>query len=251
MRAPDIVVTPVSPDALRPLREAYRRELACQIIKDAWHARGFTTPWLLHLDGAVAGYGTTGGSRGEPHDTLMEFYLVPAARVEGRRLFAALLAASRPAWIEAQTNDPFLHPRVYDTGQAWTAPTILFSDQHTTRLPAPGVTLRRLTEADQAAAFPHTTEPVGEWGLEREGRIVATGGLFYHYNPPYGDLYMEVEPACRGRGYASWLLQELKRICREGGRVPAARCDAGNAASRGALERAGMWPCGRVLRSRI
>jgi len=251
MHAPEITVAPAPLDAILPFREAYRREVACQIIKDAWHRRGFTTPWLLQLDGAVAGYGATGGGPGEPHDTLMEFYLVPEARGEGRRLFEALLAASRPAWIEAQTNDPFLHLRVYDTGRAWTAPTILFADQHTTHHPAPGVTLRRLTEADRAGAFPHTTEPVGEWGLDREGRIVATGGLFYHYNPPYGDLYMEVDPAFRGRGYATWLLQELKRICREGDHVPAARCDAGNAASRRALERAGMLPCGRVLRSRI
>jgi hypothetical protein len=33
-------------------------------------------------------------------------------------------------------------------------------------------------------------EPVGEWLIEDEGFIVATGGIAQHYNPPYGDLYM-------------------------------------------------------------
>ena len=69
-----------------------------------------------------------------------------------------------------------------------------------------------------------------------------------HYNPPYGDLYMEVDEPFRGRGYCSFLIQELKRVCYEIGRVPAARCDVANVASLATLQRAGLLPCARILR---
>ena len=99
--------------------------------------------------------------------------------------------------------------------------------------------------------FEHTHEPVGEWCVERGGEIVATGGIATHYNPPYGDLYMEVAPLHRGRGLGGWLIQQLKQVCYETGLVPAARCNQMNVASRRTLERAGMLPCARILRARL
>ena len=78
-------------------------------------------------------------------------------------------------------------------------------------------------------------------------RVVATGGALYHYNPPYGDLYMEVREDCRRRGFGSYLIQELKRVCYEGGKKPAARCNDSNTASRRTLQKAGLLPCGRIL----
>ena len=88
---------------------------------------------------------------------------------------------------------------------------------------------------------------MGEWLIEHDGAIVATGGIATHYNPPYGDLYMEVDERSRRRGYGSYLIQELKRACYEMGRVPSARCNATNAASRATLQRAGLIPCARIL----
>ncbi len=111
--------------------------------------------------------------------------------------------------------------------------------------------MRPVRTEEHTTVFPHTTEPVGDWGLDLNGELVATGGLFYHYNPPYGDVYMEVAPAHRRRGLASYLVQELKRICREGGHVPAARCGLDNPGSRGALERAGMVWCGQIVRGAV
>ena len=99
--------------------------------------------------------------------------------------------------------------------------------------------------------FTHHSEPVGDWGLECEGALVATGGFFTHYNPPFVDLYMEVAQPFSGRGYGSYLVQELRRLAREAGHVPAARCHTGNLASRGALQRGGMRQCARVVRGRV
>ena len=58
---------------------------------------------------------------------------------------------------------------------------------------------------------------------------------------------MEVAEPYRRRGYGSYLVQELKRICYERGKKPAARCNVSNAASRRTLEKAGLLPCGHLL----
>jgi hypothetical protein len=36
-----------------------------------------------------------------------------------------------------------------------------------------------------------------------DGAIVATAGALTHYNAPYADLYMEVEPHARRRGFGA------------------------------------------------
>lgn len=77
-----------------------------------------------------------------------------------------------------------------------------------------------MTDADRESIFPHTREPVGEWGLEVAGQVVATGGLMLHYNPPYGDIYMEVAAPYQRRGYGSFLVQELKRSATRGEAFP-------------------------------
>jgi GNAT superfamily N-acetyltransferase len=51
----------------------------------------------------------------------------------------------------------------------------------------------------------------------------------------------------RRRGYGSYLIQELKRLAYEMGKVPAARCNVTNAPSRATLQKAGMLPCARML----
>jgi hypothetical protein len=42
-------------------------------------------------------------------------------------------------------------------------------------------------------------------------------------------------------------VQEVKRVCYEMGKVPAARTGVSNVASRKTLEKAGLLPCARVL----
>jgi GNAT superfamily N-acetyltransferase len=68
---------------------------------------------------------------------------------------------------------------------------------------------------------------------------------------PYGDIYMEVAEPFRSRGLGSFLVQELKRVCYEGGNVPGARCNPRNVASRKTLQKAGFVPCGHILNGSV
>ena len=87
--------------------------------------------------------------------------------------------------------------------------------------------------------------------MEVDGTIVATGGILYHYNRPFGDIYMAVAQGYQRHGFGSYLVQELKRVCYEGGSVPAARCSPTNVGSRKTLQKAGFVPCGNILVGRI
>jgi GNAT superfamily N-acetyltransferase len=246
-----IEIAAVPLEEIADMREEYRREMACQIVHNSWHARGFTTSYLLRLDGEVAGYGSVGGAPRDPKDTLKEFYLHPRFRGSALAIFRELIDASGARMIEAQTNDALLLLMLLDCTVEVSSPTILFADGLTTRLDAAGSVFRRLSDAEREGAFPHTHEDAGEYGLVREGEIVATGGLTFHYNPPYADLYMEVAAPHQRNGFGSYLVQELKRVCYELGCIPAARCGDGNAASRLTLQRAGMFPCGRIVQGVI
>ena len=136
---------------------------------------------------------------------------------------------------------------LYDCASEIASNTVVFHDALTTNLALPGATFREVTEEDKPRIFEHKVEGVGEWLIEDQGSIVATGGIALHYNLPYGDLYMEVDEPFRRRGYGSYLIQELKRACYEMGRIPAARCNVANAASRATLQKSGLFPCARIL----
>lgn len=244
-------IVPAELSAIRDLRELYRGEMDCQIVHDSHHQRGFNRSYLIREGGAIAGYGSVGDHDTRGREVIKELFLLPAFRGSAVRYLRRLIAATGATRIEAQTNDPLLSLLLYDCGRDITSDTVLFADALVTTLPNPGVVFRRVEEGERQGLFPHAVEPVGEWLLERDGAAVATGGFLTHYNPPYGDLYMEVDEAHRRRGYGSYLIQELKRACRQAGREPAARCAVANTASRRTLERAGMLPCARILRAVI
>ena len=116
---------------------------------------------------------------------------------------------------------------------------LLFEDGPETFLTCPDAKFRARREGDAG--------PDGEWVVERGGDVIAAGGVLGHYNPPFADLYMAVEPRVRGDGVGSYLVQELRAACKESGAIPAARCDPGNTASRRTLVRGGMLECGRLV----
>lgn len=242
----------VQVEAILSLREEYRREMNCQIVHDSWHLRGFTNSYVLRVKGQIVGYGSVGGRPREPKDTIKEFFVLPSARGLALPLLRQVVAISGARTIEAQTNDVLLSLMLYDCAVDVASETILFAAGVTTTIAPPaGVTLRPVTDGDRATVFPHTLEPVGDWGLECDDKLAATGGIFFHYNPPYGDIYMEVASPYQRKGLGSYLVQELKRICFEMTRIPAARCHQDNVISRLTLQRAGMLPCARIVRGRI
>jgi GNAT superfamily N-acetyltransferase len=236
------------------MRDEYRRLMSCQIVHDSWHARGFTDQFLLRVGGTIAGYGSVGGTRGAARNTLKEFYVRPDFRELPVPLGRELIARSQARFIEAQSNDAVLTELLTTLSTDHTSETLLFADgarSATSALSARDVLLRPVDPAEHPRVFAHTTEPIGSWGLDREGRLVATGGYFLHYNAPFADVYMEVSPSEQRKGYGSFLVQELRRLARSAGHVPAARCHRDNIGSQRALQRGGMLPCGRIVRGRV
>ncbi|HEY4360616.1 MAG TPA: GNAT family N-acetyltransferase [Bryobacteraceae bacterium] len=221
-----------------PLRDLHRQEMNCQIIHDSFALRGLSDPYAVTIDGHLAGYGLVANQYYE--GAVCEFYLQPPYRRAALPIFHQLLEASRATHIRTQTNDRQLLLMLYDCAENIVKDNYLFADSLTTSLPSPGGALRK-----------SGTEGQEEWVLELDGQPVAAGGLMFHYNPPYGDIYMEVNEAHRRQGFGSYMVQELKRIAYEIGKIPAARCSPDNLISRQALEKAGMLPCGRILQGQL
>jgi len=237
-------------ETIRPWRDEYRREMSCQIIHDSIHVRsGWTREFMLRIGDAPVGYGSlavSGPWKEKP--TLYEFHVLRQHRSRAFDLFEALRSASGAVAIETQSNDPQLTIMLHAYGRNVISEAILFEDGITTSLaPPPGCALRRRVEEDSGRMFTHHAEPVGDWLIDADGAIAATGGILYHYNRPYGDIYMEVAEPFRRRGIGAYLVQELKRVCYEGGSVPAARTGTDNLPSRQTLQKAGFVPCGHIL----
>jgi GNAT superfamily N-acetyltransferase len=242
-----IEVSPAPIEDVLPLRELYREEMNCQIVHDSLPRRGFGNMFLLRLEGRLAGYGFVMGYKGEPKDMIREFYVFPGYRGRALAIFRRLVETSQARRIVTQSNDVLLTLMLYDCASEITSDTVVFHDALKTNLSMPDARLRQVADGDKERIFEHKVEPVGDWLIEVDGRIVATGGVATHYNPPYGDLFMEVDEPHRRLGYGSYLIQELKRVAYEMGRIPAARCNVANVASRATLQKAGMFPCARLL----
>jgi GNAT superfamily N-acetyltransferase len=232
-----------------PWRDMYRLEMPCQIIHDSLHSRkGWTKPYLLSAGGVSVGYGSiaVGGPwKGKP--TVFEWYVVAQYRSRIFDLFGALLAGSGAIAIETQSNAPLLTAMLHTFAQNVMSESILFHDKLTTTHAPPGVRVRRATPDDAPQLLSHELDSDAPWVVEADCKVAAAGGVLFHYNRPYGDIYMKVAEPYRRRGLGSYLVQELKRICYENGNVPAARCNTNNIASRRTLQKAGFVPCGHIL----
>ena len=218
------------------MRGLYRHDANCQIIHDSALSRGIADPYLILVNGRIAGYGGV-WNKYDP-GRVMEFWVLPSLRSSAGAIFCELLAASGATHVEAQTNMALMLTMLYDFATNIVEENILFEDAFTSSLDCPAV-LRRATPADGLSD--------GQWVLDADRAVVAAGGILFHYNPPFGDIYMDVPEHARRQGYGSYLVQELKRVCYESGHRPAARCNPSNHASRRTLEKAGLLPCGRLL----
>ena len=155
------------------------------------------------------------------------------------QLFRQLIDASQATRIRAQTNDRLLLLMLYDCATDIIVENVLFADGAETTLPAPAGALERKAGEEE------------EWRIVDEGQIAAERGPAVSLQPA----------VCRhlyggGRDLSAPRLWELPRAGAQAraytiGNIPAARCNADNAASRRTLERAGMLPCGRILRGEV
>jgi GNAT superfamily N-acetyltransferase len=230
-----------------PWRDMYRLEMSCQIIHDSIHGRpGWTQEYLLFADCTLVGYGSVavaGPWKGKP--TVYEFYVLPHHRLHAFDLFHTLLTASGAVMINVQTNDPLITVMLHTFAHAVTSDSVLFNDSLTTALSPNGATFRSATPTEASDVPGDQLKWYGV--VEFDGQVAATGGILFHYNRPYGDIYMDVAESFRRRGLGAFLVQELKRVCYEGGNIPAARCNPENIASRRTLQKAGFVPCGNIL----
>jgi GNAT superfamily N-acetyltransferase len=199
------------------------------------------------MDGRIAGYGLVGNVGAAPKNIVVEFYVLPGRRAAALPLFRHLAVVSGARSVEVQTNDVLFTLMVYDCARQIESAVVLFHDGLTTHLKPSGATFRRIEGTDWEQVIAQKLDADAEWMIEADGVPAATGGILFHYNVPYGDIYMSVAEPFRRRGFGSYLVQELKRTCYEMGRIPAARCNTSNEASRATLQKAGMLPCARVL----
>jgi len=240
---------PISGSALDGWRERYRNETKGQIVHDSLHRRpGWTASHQLEVDATVVGYGSVaiaGPWSGRP--TIYEFYVIPEYRPQAFALFELYRGASAARAFEVQTNDSLLTIMLHAYGRGIVSEKIVFEDKIETFISMKGAILRRETDDDADRECIAQRQGGTKWRLEMGGTVVAAGGVNFHYNPPYGDIYMEVLEGFRRQGFGAYLVQELKRVTYELGQVPCARCSTANVASRQTLQRAGFAPCGHIL----
>ena len=240
-------------EGIGPWRDLYRQEMNCQIVGDSIDARpGWTQPYFLYADEEAAGYASiaVGGPwKGKP--TIFQFFVLPQFRGRVFDFFTTLVAEVKPVGMEAQTTDIIPSVMLQAFCTEIVCESILFHDRLTTRLTVPGGVMRKRHSLDESKLGQLKLDLNAEWLLEVDGRIVGTGGILYHYNRPYGDIYMAVAEGERRRGYGAYLVQELKRNCYGGGSIPGARCNPKNVASRKTLQKAGFVPRGSILVGKI
>jgi GNAT superfamily N-acetyltransferase len=231
------------------LREEYRAEMSCQIIHDSIHERpGWTQEYVLDLSGSPIGYGSVAvGGPWRKSPTLYEFYARPEYRKRIFELFETVVATCGAKAIEAQTNDKMLTAMLHTYSGNAAAESILFEDAFETSHSPTDARFRPATAEDAKALSRLDLDDGAEWVLNLDGDLAGAGGVLYHYNRPYGDIYMKIAEPFRRRGLGAYLVQELKAVCRAGGSVPAARCNVNNDASRRTLQSAGFVPCGNLI----
>jgi len=242
----EIKVTKTGLEAIRDLRVLFLQEGNFQFTYDKCHLYGWADTWLFFIDGEKAGYGAVWGSeKREDRNSIFEFYIIEPFRKSANIIFEKFCIESGATLIECQSNDRLLCSMLYEYAPNINAEAVLFEDDFQPNLSILDVTFGRETSADI------TGPDAGGYYLKIHGKIVATGGFMLNYNWPYADIYMEVKEPFRRKGLGSLLIQELKKEIYRMDRVPAARCNVDNKASKATLLKAGFKVCGARLKGGI
>lgn len=242
-------VTIAPPGDILPLRTRFRAEMNCQVVHDSIHRReGWTRTYRIDLGTCLIGFGTVAiGGPWKDKPTLFEFYLLPEHRLRAFEYFEALLSVAESRHFEVQSNEVLLTVMLHVYARDIVSERIVFADQTATRHSGNGAVLRQVTPDYEVRACMDLRQGGGQWNLERDGVVVGTGGILFHYNRPYGDIHMEIHEPYRRQGYGRFLVQELKKECYRLGAIPAARCSTENLASRATLQGAGFIPYAHML----
>jgi ribosomal protein S18 acetylase RimI-like enzyme len=228
------------------LRAQFLQESNFQFIYNKCYENGWADTWLFEVDGEKAGYGSVwGADKRDVRDAIFEFYLPGPFRKLANLIFEEFCAVSGAKLIECQSNDSLLAWMLFEYALNINAEAILFEDSFQSGIVIPEVTLSTGAEAVD------TDYESGNYFLKLHGETVASGGFMLNYNKPYADIYMEVKPSFRRRGFGSLMVQELKKIIYQMGRVPAARCNINNSISKATLLKAGFKVCGAILKGYI
>ncbi len=232
------------------LRTLYLQEWNCQIRYHACHERQWTDSYAILSQGRMVGYGSVKGLEDlKQRNAIFEFYLLPHERQQTSRAYAVLIDRSGCVFAESQTNDLLTTSMVYAFCDRIFSPVTLFGPGIPPDLTFDGVVFRTRQAGDDV--FGKAEKDCGMYVLDADGEIVADGGFLLHYNEPFADLYMEVAPPRRRQGLGSFLIQELAKACYQAGRLPSARCNVSNHASRRTLQRGGLQIVGTMVRGML
>jgi GNAT superfamily N-acetyltransferase len=235
------------------LRIRYRQEMNCQLVHDSIHRRrDWTLSYMLQIGGEDVGFGSVAvGGPWKERPAVFEFYVLPEKRTQAFYLFEALLEICGASFMEIQSNDTLLAVMLHTYAGDIASEKVVFHDQRTTALDGFGATLCSVTSEDEIRKHIEERQGGPEWVLEADGQVAGKGGILFHYNRPYGDIYMEIDEPFRRRGLGAYLVQELKRFAYQFGVIPCARCGPTNVASRNTLQKAGFVPFAHMLTGAI
>jgi RimJ/RimL family protein N-acetyltransferase len=223
---------------IQDLRNLSLRENNFQFVHDKCHGAGWADTYIFSIGKEAVGYGSIWGKDDrKARDTIFEFYLLRSHRKFTNIIFPKFRIISEASFIECQTNNDLQSEILFENARNINAEAILFEDGFQTELSIPDTLFKKNSGNDDGP----------EYVLEHAGQIVASGGYVKNYNFPYIDMYYEVKEDHRNKGFGSLITQELKREAYRLKRVPAARCNIKNNASKATLLKAGMKACGHML----
>lgn len=223
---------------IEPHRRLFLAETKFQFIYNKCHGAGWVDNYLFKFEERAIGYGSVWGKdKREERDTVCEFFLDQPFRKYAKQLFDQFTNAAGAGYVECQTNDVLLAGMAFESAKNINAEAILFETAFETDFVIAGAQFVQSKNADEWDAY----------SIQKDGEVVATGGFVWNYNFPYIDIYYEVKENFRKQGYGALIMQELKREAYRLNRVPAARCNVKNGASKALLLKAGMRVCGYIV----
>ena len=223
---------------IQDLRELSLQEYHFQFVHDKCYGAGWSDTYLFSIGNETIGFGSVWGKDDrKARDTIFDFYLLPSHQKLTNSIFSKFSMVCKASFIECQTNHALQSQMMFAYARNIYAEAILFEDSLQTELKIPDTLFKKNASSEEGA----------EYVLEYAGQKVAGGGYVWNYNFPYIDMYYEVKEDHRKRGFGSLITQELKREAYRLKRVPAARCNIKNNASKATLIKAGMKVCGHML----